>query len=228
MKNFSSLFPPLRGAAQNSRNRRDYPGVSRLCQEPLPSRNHPLRVGFRPLPICNQSPGSTSVVFRKPGSGMPTGNASGGLLHTGTAHFAGPALPCSPVPRCVSPCPESENAGATTMAIHLPPRANTRPKPAAMSVVHPVTGPKASTPALDVPSRHPGCHEAPTAVSREIFRCDTLALPRQDYRSHIPAAYAATASAPFFPGNPDFRGRWVPRSSRTPITKQGMNFEAKH
>jgi len=153
--------------------------------------------------------------------------------------FAGPALLCSPVPRCVSPCPESENAGATTMAIHFPPRANTRPKPAAMPAVHPLAGrlhgactaflgPMTSTPALAVLSRHPGCHDAPPAVSREIFRSDTLALPRQDYRSHTAAAYAATASAPFFPGNPDFRGRWVPRSSRTPITKQGMNFEAKH
>lgn len=59
---------------------------------------------------------------------------------------------------------------------------------------------------LDTGSRSPfpdtRVHEAHSAVFREVLRCGTLALPRQDYRSHTAAAYAATASAPFFPGSP--------------------------
>ena len=48
----------------------------------------------------------------------------------------------------------------------------------------------------------PRCTKHIPRSFREVLRCGTLALPRQDYRSHTAAAYAATASAPFFPGSP--------------------------
>jgi hypothetical protein len=60
---------------------------------------------FRPLPICDKSQGSTSVFFRQPGSGMPTGNASSGLLHTGTAHFRRPGVALQPGPTVRFPVP---------------------------------------------------------------------------------------------------------------------------
>ena len=144
-----------------------------------------------------------------------------------------------PGPWCVSPCPESENAGATTMAIHHTPRANTRPKPAAMPAVHPIrgrfygtcaafTGPKASTPAPAVLFPIPGCTKHIPRSSGKFSDAARSHCPARTIAAIPPRHTLQRLALHFSRAVPVVRGRWVPQPTRTPFTKQGMNFEAKH